>query len=321
MRWPFEKTEILEILGGIERQKTLFMLALQNDSASLSLRIEAGVSEIKSEVSRLRSGFDEMTITSRDDRMATIYAWLDPLAGDFEKKQADVFNLEGRQDGICNWLLKTQEFVDWSSGVNKILWCTGNPGIGKTIVSGWVIDYLNQEYRHNPATAIVFLYCNYKDSDRQTVRNMMASVLHQLALQQPRIAKALEFMFEQHKHRNSQPSLAELQEYLGNASKGFEKIIVVMDALDEYSLNSLPDLLTRIQALSLYTYCFLTSRPNLNLDLEDLIQLKIEADVTDIENYINGRLETSKVLTSMIRKDLSLRTQIVETVIGKAKGM
>src|SRR5450755_1600435 len=29
--WPFNKVEVMEILSTIERQKTLFMLALQND--------------------------------------------------------------------------------------------------------------------------------------------------------------------------------------------------------------------------------------------------------------------------------------------------
>jgi len=48
------------------------------------------------------------------------------LSGEFEKKQLDTFNLKGRQDGIDNWLVGTNEFKDWLNGIGKLLWCRGS---------------------------------------------------------------------------------------------------------------------------------------------------------------------------------------------------
>ena len=321
LRWPFEKTEVAEILGSIERHKALFGLALGNDHIRLSMAIQADVDDIKRDVSHLRLGIDELGTSSHDQRMAIIYAWLDPLAGDFEKKQADVFNLKGRQDGVCKWLLKTKEYVEWISGTRTHLWCSGAPGIGKTVISSYVIDHLYQDFANDRDVAVTFLYCNYKDSDRQTTRNMMASILHQLSLQAPPTTKDLEAMYEKHKHWGSQSSLPELLVSLRDISSSFKNMFVVVDALDEYASNSLDELLECIQTLSPQANCFLTSRPNIYVNMNDVVHLTIRADVADIEGYLTSSIAQSSTLANLVRKEPTLKNQIVETVVEKANGM
>ena len=321
LRWPFEKAEVTEILGSIERQKALFALALGNDHIRLSIALQADVADIKRDLSLLQFGVNELGTNSQDQYMAIIYAWLDPLSGDFEKKQADVFNLKGRQDGVCKWLLKTTEFVEWISGTRTHLWCSGAPGIGKTVISSFVIDHLYQDFANDKDVAVVFLYCNYKDSDRQTTRNMMASVLHQLSLQAPPTAKHLEAMYEKHKHRGSQPSLPEILVALRSISTYFKSIFVVVDALDEYASNALDELLEGIQMLSPQASCFLTSRPNIHVNMNDMIHLTIRAHVVDIEGYLASSIAHSSTLANLVRKEPTLKTQIVETVVEKANGM
>ena len=49
--------------------------------------------------------------------------------------------------GSCQWLLQRQAFQDWvSDGSNKsgVLWLTGNPGAGKSILASYVIDLLKK---------------------------------------------------------------------------------------------------------------------------------------------------------------------------------
>ena len=321
LRWPFEKTEVAEILGSIERQKALFALALANDHIRLSIAIQADITDIKRDVSLLRFGIDELGTDSQDQRMATIYAWLDPLSGEFEKKQVDVFNLKGRQEGACKWLLKTKEFVEWISGTRTHLWCSGAPGIGKTVISSFIIDHLYQDFANNKNVAVVFLYCNYKDSDRQTTRNMMASILHQLSLQATPAVKELVAMYEKHKHRGSQPSLPEVLVSLRSISNCFQNIFVVVDALDEYASDSLDELLEDIQTFSPQAKCFLTSRPNLYVDMNDTFHLTIRADVADIEGYLSSSIAHSITLANLVRKEPTLKTQIVESIVEKANGM
>ena len=359
LRWPFEKTEVMEILESIERQKALFALALGNDHIRLSIAIQADVADIKRDVSHLRFGIDELGTNSQDQHMAIIYAWLDrrcslpylelhaclrhvvgascpnacpnleiltvklsiALSGDFEKKQADVFNVKGRQDGVCKWLLKTKEFVDWISGTRTHLWCSGAPGIGKTVISSFVIDHLYKDFANDKDVAIAFLYCNYKDSDRQTTRNMMASILHQLSLQAPPTSKHLEAMYEKHKHRGSQATLSEVLDSLRSISNYFKNIFVVVDALDEYGSNSLDELFEGIQTMSPQASCFLTSRPNIFVNMNDVVHLTVKADVVDIEGYLTSSIAHSSTLANLVRKETTLKAQIVETVVAKANGM
>jgi len=38
-----------------------------------------------------------------------------------------------RFDGVGSWLLETTEFQEWRDGADKaVLFCAGNPGVGKT---------------------------------------------------------------------------------------------------------------------------------------------------------------------------------------------
>ena len=54
-----------------------------------------------------------------------IYDWLSPLAGDFERKQQELFNTRERQDGMARWLFKTKEFKAWFEATGQTMWCIG----------------------------------------------------------------------------------------------------------------------------------------------------------------------------------------------------
>jgi len=66
------------------------------------------------------------------DENPEIMKWLSPL--DPRGRHHDVRT--DRVDGVGNWLLETSEFREWrsyASGPDKaVLFCSGNPGVGKT---------------------------------------------------------------------------------------------------------------------------------------------------------------------------------------------
>lgn len=150
---------------------------------------------------------------------------------------------------------------------------------------------------------------------------MVASVLHQLALQSALVFQALEAMYNQHIHRGSLPLISELSDYLHTASRTFKRIFVVVDALDEYSQDSLDDVLQNLQSMSPAACYFLTSRPNIQLALKNIVHLKIHAYTADREEYLVNRMENTKTLCNLTRKDTTLKAQVVKTIVEKAKGM
>jgi len=70
--------------------------------------------------------------TERELEGRQILQWLSPL----EPQQRHQGVRINRFDGIGNWVLETNEFRKWSGAedgcVSPVLFCDGNPGVGKT---------------------------------------------------------------------------------------------------------------------------------------------------------------------------------------------
>jgi len=71
-------------------------------------------------------------ISKRDDEGGQILQWLSPLEPQqrHQSVRADLLN------GVGNWVLETREFKKWSEvgDGEQVLFCYGNPGVGKTYV-------------------------------------------------------------------------------------------------------------------------------------------------------------------------------------------
>jgi len=66
-----------------------------------------------------------------EDRMK-ILGWLSSVA--HNEKQTDT--LRRRHGNTGMWFLELAEFQDWlKNDTNNILWCKGDPGVGKTILA------------------------------------------------------------------------------------------------------------------------------------------------------------------------------------------
>ena len=74
-------------------------------------------------------------VTVADNR-SNILNWLSPL--DPKSRHQDI--RERRVENIGEWLLQTEEFRSWCTGSgedesnNGVLFCYGNPGVGKTYI-------------------------------------------------------------------------------------------------------------------------------------------------------------------------------------------
>jgi len=81
------------------------------------------------------------------DERRHILEWLSPMAPR-ERHQA-VSN--GRMDGVGTWLLHTNEFEKWhtseNQAVNPVLFCHGDPGVGKTYLRYVNVALLEYRWR------------------------------------------------------------------------------------------------------------------------------------------------------------------------------
>ena len=70
-----------------------------------------------------------------DDR-SQLLNWLSPLEPKLRHRDIQ----ERRVDNVGEWLIQTEEFRNWSNGSgegeggNAVLFCYGDPGVGKTFI-------------------------------------------------------------------------------------------------------------------------------------------------------------------------------------------
>ena len=77
----------------------------------------------------IAGSFNTTTNFYKSDEDAQIMRWLSPLEPNTRHQGVRM----GRFGGVGDWLLETSEFQDWRDGADKaVLFCPGNPGVGKT---------------------------------------------------------------------------------------------------------------------------------------------------------------------------------------------
>lgn len=305
-KWPFEKGEIVDILGSMERQKTLFGLALQADHLELSRAIMLEIESLRDH--------------QGDQEMRDIISWLSPLK--FWSKHQDIF--AKHQEGTGSWLFGDPKFSDWKTGKERLLWCPGVPGAGKTIISSMVIDHLITTSKE-PDVAVVGIYCDYNEFNQQSTSKYIASLLQQLLQKRSFVPVEVKKAYETHNKRQSYPSLPEYVELLQTQMQAFSRVYVIIDALDECTqANDVrDDLLEGVMMLPTCASIMITSRyiPDIEIQLENALRLDIRAHDEDVYLHVVGRLTAEKNWARRIRLDSRLQSNIARSVVEKTHGM
>ena len=187
------------------------------------------------------------------------------------------------------------------------------------------VNYVAESTRQQD-TAVIYVYCDYKDSLTHSVTALLSSLLRQLIEQTPRtesIGELSMILNENAKHRD--PTEAELFTWVCTVCKDFNDVYIFVDALDECPELSRDALLLRLQQLSQFrqTRLLLTSRLSIDIKsrLANVSRIEIAASALDIEAYLHSEIQKSSRLSLFVRKDPGLKQEIVNCVIGKAHGM
>ncbi|KAK4986180.1 hypothetical protein LTR50_005472 [Elasticomyces elasticus] len=314
LQWPFDKKDISSLMATIERQKSLFNLALQNDHIKLSQSIKSDIEGLTKSVARLKNEREDGTSVliekmlpaskilqclevlqfteaasnqrhqSRDQEMIN---WISTLNSGMKQIEA----LDKRHPGTGEWLIHDATFQNWLHGPGGALLCQGIPGAGKTVITSIVVDHLQRTYSTQSSgdIGIAFVYCNYKEVE-QNAASLIASLLQQLVKQQPSVP---------------------------------DDVFVVVDALDESPEETRRELIVEILKLRQDLRFIATSRHNVDTEhlFRDASLLEIRADDADVKSYVHGQIDRGGRLGRFVQADPSLREKIVESIVSKAQGM
>ena len=349
LKWPFAASETQNLIDTLQKYVQVFQFGLTiqgsrvlsqtSQKASELLKTSKKLSqtqtaiikaisalpeheEIMYELRELRIGTDFVQIRTQE---ASDHAFLQKLSTlDFHSKQKDAYGKRHAHTG--QWLLETGEFVQWSEGQTcSVLWCPGNPGAGKTVITSIAVNSIAEKFR-GQRVAVIYVYCDYKNSLTQSVSALMSSLLRQLVEQashSERTGELRRFYEEDLKHRDV--TADELFAWICKYSKEFHRVYAFVDALDECPEYDRDRLLTHLQRYSRLDHVrlFLTSRLNVSIgpDFFPLLRVEVVANTSDMAACLESEIYQSKRLALFVQTDPLLKQEIIDRVVEKANGM
>ena len=80
-----------------------------------------------------------------------------------------------RVDGTCEWIKSNELYNSWLHSHSQLLWISGGPGKGKTMLSIFLAEELERSAKQN----VLFLqyFCDNKDEKRKTAVTVVRGLI------------------------------------------------------------------------------------------------------------------------------------------------
>ncbi|KAL3417553.1 ankyrin repeat protein [Phlyctema vagabunda] len=238
-------------------------------------------------------------------------------------------SLPSRVAGTCQWILSNSQYRDWNMRKEScLLWITGYPGSGKTILSTYLLEYLGAG-EHSPylRTTLCYFFCDKKIDTQRDAMAILRSIIHQLLMRRRFLIKYVRAAYDFHGPQFEQNFSELWRIFVAIASdKRSGPISVIVDAIDECEettrnrfLNNVNKLMRESQSDVSNKPCIrflVTSRPllgrqyttntlridytekHVEQDLNLVIRAKVEGIVqrtrcnTEVKRYLENALSS-----------------------------
>ncbi|KAF8491830.1 hypothetical protein F5888DRAFT_952652 [Russula emetica] len=171
-----------------------------------------------------------VVVTGKED----LHSWLSPLDPSTNHEIA----CNAHHDGTATWFFHGGIYEEWKS-TPSLLWMHGKPGSGKSVLCSGIIEGI-KALQKTGSTCLAFFYCDFRDEAKQNHRNLIISILWQLAAQSDLRLDLLSRLYSKHDNGRQRPSEGTLsqclKEMLSLPTQG--SIYLIIDAVDECPNNS-----------------------------------------------------------------------------------
>ncbi|KAK2589553.1 hypothetical protein QQS21_012766 [Conoideocrella luteorostrata] len=275
-------------------------------------------------LNQISHNIDNLVRRQNDQDEQIILDWLTPI--DFTLLQSDL--ISKRQKGTGEWFLRSLEFQNWINHTTQTLFCPGNPGTGKTVMSSIVVDHLYTKFGNDRDVAIAYVYCSYQPQQEQKPEDLLASLLKQFARRNPKVFANVKGLYERHVSNGSRPSLDEIIKMLQSAIKLFCRVFIIVDALDEFHSSNYTNwkkilvLKKPWFASGAHINLFVTSRSISEITAEFLgdVQKDIRAPESDVLSYVNDNIMQFRVADRFAERP-DVQDKIRSGIVRAADGM
>ncbi|KAH6908062.1 hypothetical protein BKA70DRAFT_1103931, partial [Coprinopsis sp. MPI-PUGE-AT-0042] len=216
------------------------------------------------------------------------------------------------------WLLEGSMFQWWLETQSAILWGTGMPGAGKTVLASVVIKHLQALAQASSDVCVAFVYCRY--TEPMKVRDILAALVRQLLERFPHLLSVVEDLHTQHSLERTTPTQAELIGAIRKIFSCFRIAYLFIDGLDEALYDEQFDLLDTLKTV--HANFFITSRPLIRLKdvLLNVEFFTIAAQQEDIELLVFQHIERNPELRQVLAAD-EQRAMVITKICQASHGM
>ncbi|UZP36909.1 hypothetical protein NXS19_004725 [Fusarium pseudograminearum] len=222
------------------------------------------------------------------------------------------------------WLLTSELFMKWKEHDVDRIWYTGKPGAGKSVLASTVIEHLrawvNEDPTRKATTMVTHLYLSYTSSP--DIKDLLGSVLRQCQAESDS-HPAIVAMFQKYRMHGlisdkvQPPKLDDIKEML-NAINQDKRMFIIIDALDEFEINSRRGLLKNLNEIKSVVKIMVTSRVlnHLKFLQEGFETETIEANDEDMDKYIESVINSRPSLSPFANYHQRIK-EVVKRQSGK----
>lgn len=247
------------------------------------------------------------------------------------------YRIPKRHPGTLEWVQNHKVYQKWVSkgSMPALLWLSGNPGCGKTVISAFLLDCLEERAKTTNAK-VAYFFCDDKQEKQKSAQSLLRGLIHQLVVTTPSLIKHAMV------HYINQGAI--MVESLDTLWRIFLSIItdplsngtyIILDALDECEKTSRDDLLRRLseyfrsssETTDTYLKVLITSRPypEIQILLQEqptTTRLKVEDEEqninADISSFVSHKVDE---LAKERGYDLRLKEEVQKALQAGADGM
>ena len=218
------------------------------------------------------------------------------------------------------WLVLSLLLLKWSAEV---------------MISSGIIEDI-KVLRKTGSISLAYFYCDFRDEAKQSHRNLIISILWQLAAQSDLCCDLLSGLYSEHDDGRQRPSEDTLSQCLKKTLllPTQDSVYIIIDALDECPNNSgMPT--PREKVLGLVqdlvdlqlrnVHICVTSRPEIDIrtTLEPLTSLHVSlhsqsGQIKDIIDYVSSVVDSDKMMQRWREED---KRDVIKTLSERANGM
>ncbi|KAL9066016.1 MAG: hypothetical protein Q9157_007281 [Trypethelium eluteriae] len=234
--------------------------------------------------------------------------------------------------GTCEWIIENVTYQSWLHGDNHLLWISGGPGKGKTMLSIFLTEELEKTNQNTRASEVIFYFCTAQDGKRNTTIAILRSLVYQIIGKRPELSSLVQPFFEtSEKTRQTLLSFETLwiifRNLVGDVNHGM--IYCVRDGLDECDDSSVQSMIPKI--INLFSPGSSHSTDNhfklviVSRDIHSLrgsAQVKLDPDndehvTSDIELFVSHKMQD---LSSRIEGFADIQELVHKTLLERSEG-